>query len=83
MAAMTAAETSVGRSSGSYRAGDIATGEFRCASCRYGIVVSHALPTCPMCGGELWQPAAWRPFSRADRLDLDLKAKATAETSRL
>jgi hypothetical protein len=31
--------------------------EFRCA-CGYGIVLSGALPACPMCKAELWEQIA-------------------------
>lgn len=44
--------------------GDAATGEHRCAECGYGIAVYRRLPVCPMCGGETWEPTAWRPFRR-------------------
>lgn len=43
-------------------AGDPAVGEFRCSGCRYGVSVSRALPTCPMCGGVVWEaysPNRW------------------------
>jgi cold shock protein len=29
--------------------------EFRCAACGYGIIVSGALPTCPMCRATSWE----------------------------
>jgi hypothetical protein len=41
-----------------------AVGEYRCAGCGYGVVVSGHLPACPMCRGEEWEAAHWRPFSR-------------------
>jgi rubredoxin len=37
-------------------AGEPAVGEFRCSECRYGVSVYRALPTCPMCGGTVWEP---------------------------
>ena len=46
------------------RAGGRAKGEFRCAECGYGVVVSNVLPSCPMCHGDSWHPAPWRPFTR-------------------
>ncbi len=46
------------------RAGGRAKGEFRCSECGYGVVVSGSLPICPMCRGETWEQAAWRPFTR-------------------
>jgi hypothetical protein len=53
------------------RAGEQGAGEFHCAGCAYGIVVvSHELPTCPMCGGVLWEASTWSPFSRTDRLEV-------------
>jgi rubrerythrin len=36
-------------------AGTRASGDFRCADCGYGAVVSRALPPCPMCGGTVWE----------------------------
>ena len=27
-----------------------------CSGCGYGISVGGHLPTCPMCGGDAWQP---------------------------
>ena len=30
--------------------------EFRCANCGYGISLSGALPTCPMCRTTGWNP---------------------------
>jgi hypothetical protein len=47
------------------RAGEVTKGEFRCPKCRYGIVISRALPVCPMCRGEVWESAPWSPFRRA------------------
>jgi hypothetical protein len=47
------------------RAGGREKGEFRCVECGYGVVVSSELPACPMCHGDSWQPAPWRPFTRA------------------
>jgi hypothetical protein len=46
------------------RRGDI-TGrrELRCAGCGYGVSVTGEPPPCPMCGGMLWDPAPWRPFT--------------------
>jgi hypothetical protein len=40
-------------------------GEFHCAGCGYGVTVCRELPTCPMCGGDLWEQTAWSPFERA------------------
>lgn len=48
------------------RTGDAAKGEFRCANCQYGVVISQTLPRCPMCGGEVWEPSDWHPFARSD-----------------
>ena len=43
-------------------------GEFHCAECGYGVIVSRELPRCPMCSGTVWEQSAWRPFTlRADR----------------
>ncbi len=47
--------------------GDPAVGEFHCAECGYGVIVSRGLPRCPMCSGTTWEQAAWSPFTlRAD-----------------
>jgi len=48
--------------------GTRATGQYRCATCGYGITLHSSLPSCPMCGGEAWEQAAWSPFAR--RLEL-------------
>lgn len=70
------------RSAG-FRAGEHGSGEFRCAGCGYGIVVvSHALPTCPMCSGELWETSAWSPFRRAYR-DETVEPRTPYGTGRL
>ena len=37
-------------------AGDPGFGDYRCAECSYGVSVRAALPRCPMCGGEVWEP---------------------------
>jgi rubrerythrin len=39
-------------------------GEFRCASCGYGIVSRGALPDCPICRGTVWEQSVWRLFIR-------------------
>jgi hypothetical protein len=49
----------------SRRAGGRAKGEFRCSECGYGVVISKVLPSCPMCHGDTWESAPWRPFTRA------------------
>jgi hypothetical protein len=41
-----------------------AKGEFHCSECGYGVTVFRQLPTCPMCGGDAWEQAAWSPFQR-------------------
>jgi hypothetical protein len=45
-----------------------AKGEFRCVGCGYGVAVHDSLPSCPMCRGEVWEPSAWRPFSRTSAI---------------
>jgi rubrerythrin len=45
--------------------GERAKGAYRCTDCGYGVAVSAELPRCPMCGGEVWEEAAWSPFGRA------------------
>jgi rubrerythrin len=37
-------------------------GDFRCATCGYGVSVYRSLPRCPMCGSNEWLDAA-RPHS--------------------
>jgi rubrerythrin len=39
-----------------YGAEEAAEGAFRCAECGYGVVVTSALPACPMCAGRAWEP---------------------------
>jgi rubrerythrin len=41
------------------------SGEFECRECGYGVAILRELPRCPMCAGEEWQPAPWRPFTRS------------------
>ena len=48
--------------------GTRATGQYRCASCGYGITLHSKLPSCPMCGGESWEQSAWTPFARSFEL---------------
>jgi hypothetical protein len=49
--------------------GTAAAGEYRCATCRYGIAINALLPTCPMCGGEAWELVARRPLAGFAGLD--------------
>ena len=37
--------------------------ELRCLDCGYGAVSANDEIRCPMCGGETWDFAEWRPFS--------------------
>jgi rubrerythrin len=37
--------------------------ELRCLDCGYGAVASTDEIRCPMCGGQTWDFAEWRPFS--------------------
>ena len=37
------------------QAGRVASGEFRCCGCGYGVVVRNVLPSCPMCQGVEWE----------------------------
>ncbi|HWG54914.1 MAG TPA: hypothetical protein VNT58_00175 [Gaiellaceae bacterium] len=51
-------------------AGTLRTSYF-CSGCGYGIAVRGHLPTCPMCGGDAWQPetptrSAARRWNRND-----------------
>ena len=52
-------------------AGQPAKGEFRCAECGYGVAVHASLPSCPMCRARKWEPAPWRPFTRASTARLE------------
>ena len=49
-------------------AGAPAKGQYRCASCGYGVTVHDELPTCPMCAGTAWEQSAWTPFGTARNL---------------
>ena len=51
-----------------WTAGVSAKGEFHCAECSYGVIVTRELPTCPMCGGTAWEQATWSPFARSRAL---------------
>jgi hypothetical protein len=51
-----------------WQAGTTIKGEFHCAECSYGVIVTRELPTCPMCGGTAWEQAAWSPFARSRAL---------------
>jgi rubrerythrin len=44
-------------------AGAPAAGAYRCSACGYGVTVQAALPLCPMCAGETWEPAGVSAFS--------------------
>ena len=48
--------------------GETAKGSFRCVDCGYGVVVTGALPPCPMCGGAAWAVVPWSPFGRSSLL---------------
>ena len=51
-----------------HTAGARAKGQYRCASCGYGVTVHDELPTCPMCSGTDWEQSAWTPFGTARSL---------------
>jgi hypothetical protein len=51
-----------------WQAGASAKGEFHCAECSYGVIVTRELPTCPMCGGTAWEQSTWSPFARSRAL---------------
>jgi rubrerythrin len=44
-------------------AGALASGDYRCADCGYGITATRELPVCPMCRGESWREHRWSPFA--------------------
>jgi hypothetical protein len=46
-------------------AGEPGAGAYRCAECRYGISLACELPSCPMCGGTVWEPTGV-PLAAAD-----------------
>jgi rubrerythrin len=48
-------------------AGARVKGEYRCTDCGYGVTIYRELPTCPMCGGELWEHLDWSPFKGSAR----------------
>jgi rubrerythrin len=50
-----------------HAAGERVTGEHRCSECGYGVAVYTALPRCPMCGGETWEPIGSRPLEQPAR----------------
>ena len=43
-------------------AGTETEGEFYCAECGYGVAGRRTLPTCPMCGGSMWEPPGTSAF---------------------
>ncbi len=46
--------------------------ELACPICGYRVVVDRHPDRCPMCGGDQWQFAGWRPFGapgQAERRD--------------
>ena len=49
-----------------HRTGELASGEFLCPYCFYGIVIVRRLPSCPMCGGQTWERSA--RYLHADEL---------------
>jgi lipopolysaccharide biosynthesis regulator YciM len=44
-------------------AGTRGAGDYRCATCGYGIVTFALLPACPMCHGESWRAIPHGPFT--------------------
>ncbi len=40
--------------------------ELVCPICGYRIVLDREPDRCPMCGGEQWEFAGWRPFGPGD-----------------
>ena len=42
-----------------------ASSEFRCARCGYGIIVSGALPACPMCRTTNWDSTRYQEGRRS------------------
>ena len=44
-------------------AGTPGEGEYHCAECGYGVTIYRTLPTCPMCGNEVWEQTAWRSLT--------------------
>jgi rubredoxin len=46
----------------------VGPGDYRCEECGYGVSVVRALPRCPMCGGDDWEPA---PRVRVRRMHIE------------
>jgi rubrerythrin len=65
-------QANAGDSDGDYvvflHAGDGAKGSYRCTDCGYGVVITAALPLCPMCGSSDWEESEWSPFRRSTLL---------------
>ena len=51
-----------------FSAGAALPGEYRCASCGYGVTVQAILPSCPMCAGRSWERGVWIPAARRARV---------------
>ena len=45
-------------------AGTAVKGEYHCADCGHALTSCGELPRCPTCGGAVWEPSVWHPFSR-------------------
>jgi hypothetical protein len=48
-----------------FSAGTMASGEYHCAECGYGIAVRTVLPECPMCRGVQWEEPSTSPYGRS------------------
>jgi rubrerythrin len=48
-----------------FSAGTVASGEYQCAECGYGITVRRTLPECPMCRGVQWEEPSTSPYGRS------------------
>ena len=46
-----------------HSAGSPGAGQYRCATCGYGITVRAPLPVCPMCASRSWEAVPWTPFT--------------------
>ncbi len=51
-----------------FSAGAADPGEYRCASCGYGVTVQSTLPSCPMCAGTSWEQGMWFPVAHRARV---------------
>ena len=62
-------------------AGTRVKGAFDCAECGYRLATHRSLRACPACGCDVWERAAWSPFSgRGNELPARLRGRTAAES---